>query len=820
MKFTLSWLKDHLETSASLDQICDKLTAIGLEVEGVENRALTLAPFVVAKILSAEKHPQADRLKVCMVDDGSGKPLQVVCGAPNARAGIKAVLARPGDVIPETGQALKLGVIRGVESQGMMCATDELCIGDEHSGIIELPEDAPVGGNFAQYAGYDDPVIEINLTPNRPDCAGVRGIARDLAAAGMGTLKASAAELAEVAEGRFDKLSDRAVAGTKVKLDFPPDQSKACPAFSGRTIRNIRNGQSPEWMQRRLRAIGLRPISALVDITNYLTFDLCRPLHVFDVDKLRGDLTVRPAKDGEKFAALNDKEYLLQTGMTVICDDSGVLSLAGVMGGSSTGCGAATTSVFIESAAFDPVRTARTGRALQLTSDARYRFERGVDPASMLDGLKIASRMVVEFCGTPATVVGEIVTAGDPSVPPRKISYKPERCRTLAGIDVPETEQRRVLSALGFGVAAANGGGMEITAPSWRPDVEGSADIVEEIARIKGYDAIAPVSLTRDCAVTAAAVDSLDKKASAARRALASRGLMEAVTWSFMQQSVAEKLGGGGESLRLVNPISADLDCMRPSIVGNLAAAAGRNAARGFSDVGLFEVGPVYADASPEGQGLSACAVRSGNTPRHWAEKSRPVDAFDAKADALAALAAAGIPAAGAQTTTDAPAWYHPGRSGCLRLGPTLLAAFGELHPAFLSTLGISGMAVVACEIPLSALPQLKTQSAKGGCAATKPLLKLEDLQPLTRDYAFVVEKSVTAEKMLKAVKSADRNLIREVTVFDVYEGGNIGADRKSIALGVAIQPTDHTLTEAELEGLSARIAATVAKATGGTMRG
>jgi phenylalanyl-tRNA synthetase beta chain len=800
MKFSLSWLKQHLDTDASLNDICDKLTAIGLEVEGVEDPGKKLAPFIVAQVLECEPHSNSDHLHVCKVDTGK-EVLQIVCGAPNARKGIKVVLARPGDVMPDTGQALKKGAIRGVESFGMMCAVDELGIGDEHEGIIELGADAPVGGSFAAYGGFDDPVIEINLTPNRPDCAGVYGIARDLSAAGLGKLK---------------PLDVKPVKGVeasriKIKLDFPAGD-KACPLFIGRLIRNIKNGPSPEWMQRKLRAVGLRPISALVDITNYLTIDFARPLHVFDAKKIKGNLWVRAAKGGEKLDALNDKTYTLEAGMTAIGDDTGVLSLAGIVGGVSSSCDENTTEVFIESAYFDPVRTALTGRALQISSDARYRFERGIDPQSTVAGAEMATRLILDLCGTKETVVGNLEIAG--GVAPREsaILLDLKKCLKHTGIDVPESEQTEILKKLGFAVAQ-KGHALSVIPPSWRPDVEGSSDLVEEIVRIKGYEHIPVTSLPRPHIVTQVAIDTQDVRAHFARRALAERGLMEAVTWSFLSGADAARFGGGNDNLRLANPISSDLDAMRPSILPNLLAAAKRNADRGFADAGLFEVGPVFKNATPEGQAIVAGALRAGNTPRHWAKPTRAVDAFDAKADAIAALAAAGAPVGGLQVTADAPAWYHPGRSGALRLGPNVLAYFGEIHPSLKDAFEARG-AVVGCEIFLAAIPASRSTST------ARPLLKLEALQPISRDFAFVVDRNVTAAKIVQAVKAADKNLIRDASVFDVYEGDKIAADKKSIAISVTLQPTDKSLTDAEIDAIGAKISASVNKATGALLRG
>ncbi len=801
MKLTLSWLKQHLETEASLEALCDKLTAIGLEVEGVEDRAALLAPFRIAEIIEANKHPDADRLRVCRVNTGS-EVIQVVCGAPNARAGIKVVLARPGDKIPTSGDVLKLSKIRGQESQGMMCSAFELGLSDDHEGIIELAADAPLGESFVDYAKLQDAVIEVNLTPNRGDCAGVRGLARDLTAAGMGVLKA---------------LPPHAIKGGEpsrigVQLDFPDAAKKDCPLFVGRLIRGIQNGPSPAWLQQRLRAIGLRPISALVDITNYMTFDCARPLHVFDADKVKGNLRLYPAKGGESFEALNDKTYTLEAGMTVIADDTGILSLAGVMGGTSSGCDENTTAVFIESAYFDPGRVAHTGRALSITSDARYRFERGVDPAFVAEGADLAAQMVLDLCGTDKTVVSEPVVAGAVPDTTRIISYRPDKCARHIGVDVPPAEQKEILEKLGFGITE-EAGVFQIKIPSWRGDVEGDVDITEEVVRIKGFDNIPAISMPRTHVITKGAVDRLDRAANLARRALAGRGLMEAVTWSFMPSTIAEAFGGGQAELRLLNPISSDLDAMRPSILGNLIQAAGRNAARGFKDVGLFEVGPVFANATPEGQRQVATGLRAGQTARHWADKPRAVDAYDAKADALAALELAGAPVASLQVTADAPSWYHPGRSGCLRLGANVLATFGEIHPAVLAVCDAEGP-MVGCEVFMDAIPAPR----KAGTA--KPLLKLEALQPVARDFAFVVDAGVTADKIVKAIKGADKKLITGVEIFDVYAGKGIDDGKKSIALSVTLQPTDHTLTDAELEGVAVKIKAAAEKAVGAVLRG
>ncbi|MCL2468614.1 MAG: phenylalanine--tRNA ligase subunit beta [Alphaproteobacteria bacterium] len=803
MKLTLSWLKDHLETNASLDELCEKLTAIGLEVEEVQDRGASLAPFIVAQIVETGPHPDADRLKLCKVTTGK-ETLQIVCGAPNARTGLKVVLARAGDVIPSTGQPLKEGNIRGQMSQGMMCSTAELGIDEDHAGIMELPSDTSVGARFIDVVDVADPVITINLTPNRADCAGVRGIARDLAAAGMGTLKPL----------RIAPPKGQEPCGVKVRLNFPEDQKQNCPLFVGYTLRHIRNCESPAWMQARLRAIGLRPISALVDITNYLTFDCNRPLHVFDCALLKGDLWVAPAKGGEVFKALNDKSYTLEAGMTAIGDESGFLSLAGVIGGESSGCGPQTAAVFLESAYFDPVRTAQTGRALDVTSDARYRFERGVDPDFVISGADLAAQMIVEICGTEQTIVSERQIVGAPPDLRRAVDYHPSKVKAFVGVDVALAEQEQILTTLGFDIEKRGADEWRVTAPSWRGDIDGAADLVEEIMRIKGYDSIPAVSMPRLEAVNRSGLNDLDRRAEKSKRALAARGMMEVVTWSFMSSKVAQAFGPVRDDLRLLNPISSDLDVMRSSILGNLIQAAQRNASRGYADVALFEVGPTYRDQTPEGQILTASALRAGGTPRHWAEKRRNADVYDAKADALAVLASVGITAHAVQIIAgQAPSWYHPARSGALKQGPVLLGYFGAIHPAILEACDAKG-AHAGCEIFLSSLPVAR----KGKTA--RSLLKLESLQPLSRDFAFVLDRKIEAAEVLDAIKKAEKKYIRAIEIFDVYEGQGIEDGKKSLALTVQFQPLDHSLTEGELEALSRQIVSAVEKAAGAVLRG
>jgi len=798
MKFTLSWLKEHLDTAADAATIGETLTAIGLEVDALTDKAAQLAPFTVAYVKHAEKHPNADKLRVCTVETGRGE-VQVVCGAPNARAGIKVVFAAPGTVVPGTGLELKKGVIRGVESAGMLCSAREMGLGQDHDGIMELPADAPLGQPFAPVVGADDALFEIGLTPNRADCAGIRGIARDLAAAGLGRLK----DLdAPAVDGAYDSP-------IKVHFDLHGEFAGACPLFIGRHFRGVKNGPSPKWLKDRLESIGLRSISTLVDITNLFTFDLARPLHVFDAGKVRGDLVVRPSKAGETFRGLDGKDYALDAGMTVICDESGVVSLGGVMGGEGTGVAEETTEVFLEVALFDPVRTAMTGRKTGIISDARYRFERGLDPAFALKALNLATRMILDLCGGEAA--RPVMTGSVPEWR-RQIAFRPARVEGLGGVHVDFGRQEAILRALGFEVAKG-GESWTVVPPSWRGDVEGEADLVEEVLRIHGLDNVPALPMPRLDAMTRPAVTPKQRATLLAKRLLAGRGMDEAVTWSFMSSRQAGLFGPVAPELRLANPISSDLDVMRPSLLANLASAAGRNAARGYPDAALFEVGPAYRHIRPDGQDLVAAGVRAGHTPRHWAAPQRPVDAYDAKADAVALLEGLGAPLDKLQTTTDAPDWYHPGRSGVLRLGANVLARFGELHPAVLEALDVKGP-VVGFEVFLDALPQRKAKDP------ARPKLSLSAFQPVRRDFAFLVDAGIEAEKLVRAAKGADKALIGEVAVFDVYTGKGVDPGRKSVALQVTLQPTEKTLTDEEIEAVGARIVAAVAKATGGSLRG
>ncbi len=800
MKFTLSWLKDHLDTTASVAEIGKTLTMIGLEIEEIIDPAAALDGFVVGHVTSAGKHPDADKLKLCTVDTGSSS-IQIVCGAPNAREGLKVALAQPGCIIPVSGDKLKKGKIRGVESMGMMCSTRELCLGEDHDGIIELPADAPVGAPLASVLAID-PVFDIAVTPNRADCLGVRGVARDLAAAGLGTLK--------------DDPLTLPVAGTfasprSVSIQLPDGEDAACAQFVGRTIRGVTNGDSPQWLKDRLTAIGLRPISALVDITNYVTIGWGRPLHVFDADTLNGDMVVRFGHaDGEEIAALNDKTYSVGADVLVIADQSKAHSIAGVVGGEETGCTEKTTTVFLEAALFEPLRIARTGRSLAVESDAKHRFERGVDPASALWGAELATRLIQDLCGGEAS---ELVIAGQAPAGHGVIRFRPSRVKQLIGIDVPTNDMIDMLQGLGCSVQA-DGETLAVQPPTWRHDLAEEHDLVEEVTRLYGYDNLPVTPLPRP-SMPRQVLTPAQKLVRGLTRTLASRGLFETVTWSFLPRAQAEAFGGGQDALILVNPISSDLDAMRPSILPNLACAAGRNAARGTPNVGLFEVGPQFEGGEPGQQCRVAAGLRAGKTgPRHWNAPPRAVDLFDAKADALAVLAMAGVNVDNLQVSTDAPSYYHPGRSGCLRLGKQIIAQFGDLHPAVLKLLDVKGP-MVAFEVFVDRLPLPKAKPTK-----TRPLLQASAFQPLERDFAFVVDSSVAAESMVRAARGADKQMITDVAVFDLYEGANMPEGKKSLAVSLTLQPTERTLTDQDIEQISTKVIAAIEKATGGTLRG
>ncbi|MER9390734.1 MULTISPECIES: phenylalanine--tRNA ligase subunit beta [unclassified Mesorhizobium] len=801
MKLTLSWLKDHLDTDATLDEIVERLTSIGLEVEHVDDKA-GLKPFVIAKVLTAVQHPDADRLRVLTVDTGNGAaPVQVVCGGPNARAGLIGAFAAPGAYVPGIDVTLTVGKIRGVESHGMMCSERELELSDEHNGIIDLPADAPVGTSFAAYAHLDDPVIEINLTPNRPDATSIYGVARDLAASGLGRLKTAPVE-AVLGKGETP---------VKVTIEAP----ELCPGFALRLVKGVKNGPSPKWLQQRLIAIGLRPISALVDITNYVTFDRGRPLHVFDAKKVAGNLVVRRARDGEKVLALDGREYTLTPQMCVIADDNGVESIAGVMGGEHSGCDENTTDVLIESALWDPITTARTGRTLGIITDARYRFERGVDPEFMVPGVELATKLVLEFCGGEPTETEVVGYAGHT---PKIVSFPISEVKRLTGIEVPKAESLDILTRLGFKPSGA-GDVVDVAVPSWRPDVDGKADLVEEVMRIHGVDNIAPQPLGAHDAVNSKILTTLQVRTRTAKRSLAVRGMLEVLTWSFIPAKHAELFGGGQTALKLANPIAADMSDMRPSLLPGLIVAAQRNADKGIGDVALFEVSGTYEGDGPDQQRRVAAGVRRGTAKldgsgRSWAGNSGPVGVFDAKADAIAALEACGAPVDRLQIEPGGPAWYHPGRSGTIKLGPkTVLGAFGEFHPKTLEGLDVSGP-ICGFEVYIDAVPEPKAKPTK-----TKPKLELSAFQAVKRDFAFVVDKTVEAGALVRAALAADKKLITGVSVFDVFEGASLGAAKKSIAIEVSIQPVEKTLTDEDFEALAKRIVDNVGKQTGGLLR-
>ncbi|CAN5555606.1 phenylalanine--tRNA ligase subunit beta [soil metagenome] len=801
MKFSLSWLKDHLDTDEPLEKLADKLTMIGLEVEHIDDKAKLLKPFTIAQIVSAEQHPNADRLRVCKVDTGQGEPLQVVCGAPNARAGLKTVFAAPGTYIPAKDFTISVGNIRGVESQGMMCSAGELALPETIDGIIELPADAPVGASYAEWAKLGDPVLEINLTPNRQDCTGVHGIARDLAAADMG------------------KFRDPGI--KQIKGEFPcpvkvtVEDESLCPGFALRLVRGVRNGPSPEWLQQRLTSIGLRPINALVDITNFLTFDRARPLHVFDASKVHGNITVRRARDGETLLALDGKTYTLDDKVCVIADDNGVESLAGIMGGEASGCSDDTTDVLIESALWNEINIAQTGRRLGINSDARYRFERGVDPAFMVPGLELATKLVLELCGgTPS----EIIVMGNPHGDDRIIDFPLSEVKRLAAIDVPMVEMRLILSRLGF-MMAGSGAVVKIAVPSWRSDVHGKADIVEEIMRIHGVNNVPMTPFDRGDEPRKPILTQIQARTRRAKRALAVRGLVEAVTWSFISKPHAELFGGGAPELALANPIAADLSDMRPSLLPGLVRAAQGNADRGQADLALFEVGQIFRGDRPQDQFIAAAGIRHGlasskGMGRHWSGTAN-ADALDAKADAFAVLAAAGAPMQALQIVSGGPGWLHPGRSGTIQIGPqNILGYFGELHPRAAEALGADGP-LLAFEVILDRIPDAKVRATRA-----KPLLELSAFQPVSRDFAFIVDRSVKAGDLVRAAQGVDKKLITGVTLFDIYEGKGVDDSKKSLAIAVTIQPREKTLTDQEIDAVGAKIVAEVTKKTGGVLRG
>lgn len=796
MKFTLSWLKEFLDTDADLSEITDRLTAIGLELEEVTDVLAPVANLIVAEVETCIDHPDSDHLHILTVNTGKEK-LQVVCGAPNARAGMKSILARPGDFIPAFGEKIKVGKVRGVESFGMMCSERELGLGGDHHGIIDLPASAEVGRPLTSVYP-SDPVIDVSITPNRGDCMSVYGIARDLAASGLGKLK-------EPKTPDITPTFDTAVKLTNEAADI------GCPFFTLREIRGVKNVPSPQWMQDRLTAVGLRPISALVDITNYFTLTYGRPLHVFDADKIKGGLTVRSARDGEEVLALDGKTYRLSEGMVIIADENGVESIGGVMGGEVSGCDENTVNVLLESAYFTPESIASTGQKLMLTSDARQRFERGLDTASAIAGSIRAAEMIMNMCGGECS---RIIVTGDrdfENKKPEPIVFDPKRVEQLCGIAVSAETSREILEKLGCEVTPENDM-LNVVRPTWRSDISGAHDLIEEVLRIYGYDRLPEVSLPRP-AVQRVVLTQKQRREVSVRRALADRGGYQTVTWSFLASPTA-KLFRTHAPVMLENPISADLDEMRPSLIPNLISAARANNVKGVADGFFFEVGPEFFGRQPMNQQTVACALRFGQTaPRHWAEKPRPVDVFDAKADALAALAAAEAPQS-VQITREAPAWYHPGRSGALKIGKTVLAYFGEIHPKILKAMDVKGP-MTACEVFLDNIPQSKAKKGK-----TQKALKVQTLIPLTRDLAFIVPHEIDAEKIVQAAKNTDKNLITDVSVFDLYEGANVGEGKKSVALQLTIQPAEKTMTDEEIESICRRVVGSVAAATGAALRG
>ena len=800
MKFTFPWLKEHLDTDASVGEIVEQLTSLGLEVDSVQGRGADLAAFVVAELTNVRQHPDAERLNLCEVDTGKER-FEVVCGAPNVHVGMKAVFACVGTVIPESGQALKRAKIRGIESNGMLCSARELQLGEDHDGIIELPSDAPVGRPASEVLALEGPVIDIDITPNRSDCFGVIGIARELAAAELGQLRSR--DTSPV-PSQFDST-------LKISFDFPKDETAACPLFVAREFRGVKNGPSPAWLQERLTAIGLRPISTLVDITNLITYDLGRPLHVFDADKLAGrHLSLRFSRSGEELSALDGKTYVLDDDVTVIADDHGPVALGGIMGGEPTGCTEETTDVILEIALFDPKRTAATGRKLAIESDARTRFERGLDPAMVMAGAEYATRLILELCGGE---VSQLVVAGTVPGPREPFNYRLNQLERLAGItldvEVIETRLRR----LGFEIEIIDDETLRLTPPSWRHDIRMEADIVEELARLQSYDSIPPMPVRRTTAVSQPILAPEQRMRSIARRTLATRGISEAATWSFVEPALAKRFGNDG--IRLRNPINSELSVLRPSILPNLLQAAGRNLNRGTSNVALFESGPRFLGTQPGEQEVAIGGIRVGPShERHWSLELRAVDVFDARADAVSVLLACKINPEGMRVVAEGPDHYHPGRKGRLMLGPkTILAEFGEIHPGILKDLDLEVRAV-GFEVFLDRLPKLKKKKS-----VARPAIKLSPFPPVDRDFAFVVKRGVTAESLMNAVKGAERSLIREVSLFDIYEGPGLEDGQKSLALAVRMQSMDHTLSEAEIEATVKKITAAAAKVTGATLR-
>jgi phenylalanyl-tRNA synthetase beta chain len=802
MKITVSWLKDHLETNHSAEQIAEKLTALGHEVDNITNPADLLKPFTIAEILSAEKHPNADKLKVCMVNTGDKDPIQIVCGAPNARAGIKVVFAKPGTYIPAKDFMIKAAKIRDVESFGMLCSESELDLGDNHDGIIELPKDAPIGKSFVEYKQLDDPVIEISLTPNRADCFGIRGLAIDLAAAGCGTLKPL----------NVPNIHGSGPCPISVKRDFTAETQSACPHFRGRLIKGVKNGPSPIWLQNRMKAVGLKSISALVDITNYLTYDLCRPLHVFDANKIKDQaITVRLAKSDETMEALDEETYTLKNDMTVIADDEKILSIGGIMGSLESGSYEGTTDVFVECAYFDSERTAKTGRALNIISDARTRFERGIDPNGTESGLEIATQMIIDLCGGTPT---NIVESGAAPYNLTDIHFKLDKTEKLTGVKIPANRSIEILKNLGFHVKKLSDKEIEVTNPSWRYDIAHAEDLVEEIVRIEGYDKITAMPVPKPNEPVAP-LSLIQQRVSKIRRLLTERNLMETITWSMVNKKLATAFGGGQEALQISNPITVDLEYMRPSILPNLLTGIKNNVKRGLRPVNLYEVGPTYQGTAPEDQEIVASGVRFGLvTDNHWSGETRSYDVFDVKNDCIDILNAAGIPENAIQVKTDQiPEWMHPYRSGVIFQGPKkVLGYFGEIHPLILKLFGIK-QSVLAFELFISRLAPPKKEKSNRG------ILKLSSIQPVEKDLAFIVDEHIPAQPILDAVSKADKNLITRIHIFDAYIGTNVDDGKKSIGVRFRIESHDKTLTDADIATLFDKIVKNVHETTGGVLR-
>lgn len=804
MKFTLPWLKEHLQTDADLETITEKLTSLGLEVEDVADPGEALRAFSVAYVEEAVQHPNAERLRLCTVKSIHGTH-QVVCGAPNARTGLYGIFAPTGSTIPYSGDVLKKAKIRGVESQGMLCSARELLVGDEHDGIIDLLGEPEIGTPATKILGIEGPVIEVGLTPDRADCFGVHGIARDLAAAGLGTL----------IEPDVSPVPGKGAPDLAIRFDFVPDMAAACPYFIGRRIKGVRNGPSPAWLQQRLKAIGLRPISALVDITNLASFDMCRPLHVFDAAKVAGageadgGLILRMAHDGEQLEALDGKTYEIDSSMTVIADRNGPLALGGIMGGEPSGCSDETTDVILEVAMFDPIRTASTGRRLGIDSDARTRFERGLDPLAVEPLMEWATRMIVDLCGgepAPAVIVGTL------PVNNVTVNFRPERVKKLTGVALDRQEIEQHLQALGFKLVR-NDAGYAVTAPSWRHDISTEACIVEELIRLHGFDHVPPVAVRRNLAVSPVLLNFDQQRRFAMRRAAAEIGYHEAVTWSFMPEEQAEMFGGAPATMQ--NPLNAELAAMRPTLLANLLTAVARNIARRFERGAIFELGPRYTGDQPGDQVWALAGVRFGDvTGRHWTEPNRPVDAIDAKGDAVVLLEAANVKVPAATVSADAPAWYHPGRSGCLRLGPNVLASFGEIHPRVAKAFDID-VPLIAFEIDVDRLSKPKARAGRGRLP-----LEAWPYPAIDRDFAFIVDADVTAETLVRAVRGADKKLLQSVELFDVYAGKGIEDGKKSLAISVRLQAKDRTLSDDEVEPVAQKIVAAAEKSCGAVLRG